>query len=180
MKDREIKFRGKIDCTEEELSEILEEYKVTCPIDEKGWIYGNLINGKTPYIVGEVIDSFYEGVNLEYWYPVKKNTIGQYTGLKDKNGKEIFEGDIVCFDGYMTADDSLGFEPNGYIYDKDSVHCVLWDNVLGGWTLNFDEDEEWKYKRDTRGLLCDQKCEVIGNIHDNPELLKTKGEIKNE
>lgn len=155
---RKIKFRGK-------------------RLSDGEWIYGDLLHNVDCVKIRE----WEADVNqIPKSYVVDENTIGQYTGLKDKNGKEVYEGDIVCFDGYMTADDSLGFEPNGYIYDKDSVHCVLWDNVLGGWTLNFDEDEEWKYKRDTRGLLCDQKCEVIGNIHDNPELLKTKGEIKNE
>jgi uncharacterized phage protein (TIGR01671 family) len=165
---REIKFRGKAKMSIEELNELGLKH-------ENGWVYGHLVMyGKTPYIVGDFIEVDSEYTVNEFWIEVISDTVGQFTGLKDKNGKEIYEGDIVCFDGYMTADDSLGFEPNGYIYDKDSVHCVLWDNVLGGWTLNFDEDEEWKYKRDTRCLLCDQKCEVIGNIHDNPELLEVK------
>jgi len=97
--------------------------------------------------------------------------IMQYTGLKDKNGKEIFEGDILSFNGYMTADDSFGFEPNGFIYDEDSKHVVVWNHQLACWELNFDEDEHWKYKRDTRGLMVQGNCEIVGNIYENPELL---------
>ena len=71
-------------------------------------------------------------------------TIGQYTGLTDKNGKKIFEGDIVAFGEYR--------------------YTVEWkqDRIGYGYTETAD-----------RMLECDgEHCEVIGNIHDNPELLK--------
>ena len=87
------------------------------------------------------------------------------------------------FDGNMTADNSLGIEPNGYMYDEGSIHSVIWNNEMYGWDLNFKEDEEWKYKRDTHGLFIgctddNEKiegvsfCEIIGNIWENGELLK--------
>ena len=69
-------------------------------------------------------------------------TIGQFTGLTDKNGKKIFEGDIVKIGSFMPGAD-------------DWVCAIDWDYSLF---------EEYKYVWKT-------KCEVIGNIHDNPELL---------
>ena len=95
----------------------------------------------------------------------------QFTGLHDKNGKEIYEGDVVSFNGYMTADDSFGIDPNGFIYDEDSKHVIIWNSELALFEPEFDEDEHWKYRRDTRGLMVNGGCEVIGNIHENPELL---------
>lgn len=81
----------------------------------------------------------------------------QYTGLHDKNGREIYEGDIVR-DGF------------------DAIHSIVWFNDLGydggGATHSgFYFDETY----DGRGGLCYHnhmtECEVIGNIHENPELL---------
>ena len=69
-------------------------------------------------------------------------TIGQFTGLTDKNGKKVFEGDIVKIGSFMPGAD-------------DWVCAIDWDYSLF---------EEYKYVWKT-------KCEVIGNIHDNPELL---------
>ena len=97
----------------------------------------------------------------------------QYTGLKDKNGKEIYEGDVVAFDDVITADDTLGIEPNGYIFGPEDREVVAWDEETAGWAFKWSEDEEWKYRRDSHGLLVDGMVEVIGNRFENPELLET-------
>lgn len=75
--------------------------------------------------------------------------IEQYTGLKDKNGKEIYEGDIVV---------------NTY-YDDGEMYKVLWvdDSVAFGME-SLDDMELYK--------LPLESLEVIGNIHENPELLE--------
>lgn len=117
------------------------------------------------------LDGNYELKNIMLWKYPEKYIIQQFTGLKDKNGREIYEGDIVSFSGNLTADDSCGLEPNGFFYDENSIHSIIWNEKLAGWDLNFDENDIIKYKRDTRGLLLDGSCEIIGNIFENPELL---------
>lgn len=81
------------------------------------------------------------------------DTLGQYTGLKDKNDKKIFEGDIV------RAKDSFFYNDGNYkiVYMKGSFIA-----------LDKDESEEVTFGKD----VSLDAFEVIGNIHDNPELLK--------
>ena len=125
------------------------------------WLYGNLIIdciGKLHVISPEY---FYEdGHHLMYDddtdQPVFINpiTIGQYTGMKDKNGKKIFEGDIL--------------------QTEDEIVVVEWHKPSASWYSKFvkylEPREHW-----WTGILCSQWGEyatVIGNIHDNPEMLK--------
>lgn len=153
------KYRGKIDCTADKLSEILEEYRdcgTACPIDEKGWVYGSLINGDKPYIVGEVRESIpYGGIILDYWYPVKKDTVGQYTGKKDMRANEIYDGDIVV----------CGVIPELEV-EKRLIGVVDYDK--SAYFISFINREPGLIKR--FGFCSFINYEIIGNIHDNPEL----------
>lgn len=85
-------------------------------------------------------------------------TVGQYTGLTDKNGKKIFEGDILSFSDRL-------------VYVNWHDYCGCWDcsyikAVKGKATLHEDRSpNKWRYN-----------AVVIGNIHDNPELLKGSAE----
>lgn len=95
-------------------------------------------------------------------------TVGQYTGLTDKNGNKIFEGDIVkdntlpitCGVGVIEFGNYETKMNSSLINDNYSYHIgfyITWDD-----TLDFREDL----------AFWNEKIEVIGNIHDNPELLK--------
>ena len=87
-----------------------------------------------------------------YHTPVIPETVGQYTGLTDKNGRKIFEGDIIK---------GKVHEVNGYRVRRGVVeyHGV-------GFIMNL-EPNSWY---DQKNIPFD--CEIIGNIYDNPELLK--------
>ena len=156
---REILFRGK-------------------RVDNGEWVVGNLIYRRiweTDICVIRVFDSGFD--NYEE-YDVIPETVGQYTGLKDKNGKKIFEGDIFKFNDevWESCYTSCGTE-----YDSWSIENYA---VVG-----FDEEtaryDFVKYKYNENSVEADLhqnhdiefadfvgELEIIGNIHDNPELLE--------
>ena len=95
---------------------------------------------------------------------VDPNTVGQFTGLTDKNGKKIFEGDILRI--AKTADDFGGYYYPPLEYPVNVV--VRWDFCAWMWET-LCEDKRYISFPDA---WCKFECEVIGNIHDNPELLE--------
>lgn len=96
--------------------------------------------------------------NVDYY------TIGQYTGLNDKNGKKIFEGDILSISNIMDGIGTYYFPPIKYPYNVE----VKWDMCAWMWkTLG-----KYEYYITFPGAWCHYECEIIGNIHDNPELLE--------
>lgn len=140
---REIRFRGK-------------------RIDNGEWVTGAYIhNSGKPFIIShEVIDWDDEFFAPEFWWRVDPSTVGQYTGLKDKNGREIFEGDIV------EAKDPYKYNSKEIFYTCEVVFTE------GAAFMLKHTYENWG----TVGIryfgLRDMELEVIGNIHDNPEQLK--------
>lgn len=113
------------------------------------WMYGSLIGNDV--IVGDIVEFNDEWFNTEWWYKVTAETVGQYTGLKDSTGKEIFEGDIVTIGNDLKA---VVIWFNGSFRFKDELSCKA------------------TYLNDIGTVIRDYDVCIIGNIHDNPELLK--------
>lgn len=84
------------------------------------------------------------------WVSVVPSTIGQYIGLNDKNGKKIFEGDIVT--GYFDHEKIIGY----IFYGEDATFFIQRNGLYG---IGLNNATDW--------------LSVIGNIHDNPELIET-------
>ena len=108
------------------------------------WLNGDLIHtttGKAPMIR-------VHGKNSAISYMVVPETICQYTGLTDKNGKRIFEGDIVVI----------------YSDEKHPVQIVFLES---SWTAVTPKYRYYRHRMED----IEDKYEVIGNIHDNPELI---------
>lgn len=95
-------------------------------------------------------------------YEVIPSTIGEYTGLKDKNGKKIFEGDIVTYEDAVA--DFEGYHDDVFL-NCGEVGISAWDGIYFTNRQTVDMSDLYESK-----TMVD--CEIIGNIHDNPELLE--------
>lgn len=137
--EREIKFRAKGEHSEE-------------------WCFGNLVDYGDGEVEIQGFDVFRDG--NDDWREIKviPQTIGQFTGLKDKNGKEIYEGDIVI---------TPLLDPIFGDIIKDAFCNAEIRFNKGSFVVSY-------YKRDHNIYISDlhDKIEVIGNIFDNKELLE--------
>lgn len=138
---REILFRGK-------------------RLDNGKWVMGFCVHHRNvAHYILDVSYGGYEDIDggffVPRWYAVEPSSVGQYTGLTDKNGKRIFEGDIVLFK-----------------WDKEHNYCHIIEFVDGEFcaTPVISRDDTWQIR------ICgeNEKFSVIGNIHDNPELMEVQ------
>ena len=172
---REILFRGK-------------------RIDNGEWVYGGYAhiysNPNTDIIVTGRMCLYEDSGELTMEARnIDPSTIGQYTGLTDKNGKKIFEGDIVRYyhhkkslvpvtdikpeeDHYGKDEESglpLAYRTTKIIRYKGHVEL---DPICGMMINLKNRCEWWRYLNYEDDLINSDRLEVIGNIHDNPELLE--------
>ena len=149
---REILFRGKrTDCWEW-VEGYLNQHRGRVIFD----CCCNAINANDYYI-----NDWTEKLDTDLYgcvYKVDPETVGQYTGLTDKNGVKIFEGDIVRY----------GTNTNRA--DNKEIHEVVFETRGGSgyFGIRISEIETWNFCLEVPAKLM----EVIGNIHDNPEILK--------
>lgn len=138
---REILFRGK-------------------RLDNGEWVYGSYY-----HCCGTAYGATFIVVNDFGFIEVIPHTVGQYTGLTDKNGKKIFEGDIVQY------------QPEYIFVPQRSVVIYCADKY------NYPAFDLEQYDYVANGLQYAHEeggCEVIGNKHDNPELLTAPPEEKED
>lgn len=88
----------------------------------------------------------------------------QFTGLYDKSGKEIYEGDIVQYQGQSFVESIIGEHP------KTHVSEIKWHEEELKWALYHHDKDDWTTNLTKSG--DDQQFEVIGNIYENSDLLK--------
>lgn len=115
--------------------------------DNGEWVEGDLSQHKTG-------KKFIKSGSALQSYQVIPETVGQYTGLTDKNGRKIFEGDILAWIDrlvYVT-----------WLKGNAQFDCNFIKHINDTKVVNFKgiEPRDWR------------NCEIVGNIHDNPELLK--------
>lgn len=135
---REIIFRGK-------------------RLNDGEWVEGNLFLPDNPDTPTQICI----GTNVvRICYDVDPSTIGQYTGLIDKNGKKIFEGDIIK---YKNTD---GIKFNGVALTV--IGKVVYNEKNASFAISGKDEIGAKHY----DYFPIKNIEVIGNIHDNPELLK--------
>lgn len=144
---REILFRG-------QTRRYGEKVRLNGEKIKSNWVYGGIFpqNGEGDFAI------IYQQKPTIKKYPVYADTVGQYTGFTDKNGAKIFEGDILAFDN---MDGSKG------------IYEVFWDGNNGKFAIaesgnrNYVDNFELFERNE-----CFKWFTVIGNIYDNPELLK--------
>jgi len=143
---REIKFRAK---------------------DSQGnWRIGNIITDgvKAVAIIQQIQNPIQNGCANGWCFSIDSETVGQFTGLLDKNGKEIFEGDVV----------KAGEHENPRIIE------IIWNERTSSWgtKYSFESDTHtiqgplFEFCETNTDLDNNPTYEIIGNIHENPELLK--------
>ena len=154
---REIEFRGK-------------------RVDNNEFIFGSLI-------VDKISDKYYISISVEesenvgeegclrvVSCEVDKDTVGQYTGLRDKNKKEIYEGDIIKFTNNI--DEIYNEEIGVCLFEQDECNFVLQRKIINAENYPVPMTISTIYLISNGTYSKDCKYKIIGNIYENSELLE--------
>lgn len=137
---RAIKFRGKT-------------------IRSKEWVYSSTISQGT---IKRKANKWFMEISENVWKGLQEGSLGQFTGLYDKDGKEIYEGDLIEVNGRLFG--VVEWHKDGYFFINDTIVGVRIDggeySPIGKMVRYFSNHGH--------------DFSVIGNIHDNPELLTSK------
>ena len=167
---REILFRGK-------------------RIDNDEWVYGSFCMDAVEQKNGRCgVDGFIRRYDFDkgkmQMHEVDRETVGQFTGLNDKDGKRIFEGDIIRYNTFNDFDChsvvKFGeYEQDGSAGEYNPRDCIGWYVEVDNFTCpDWAEDDPIyfnDYLKQQNLIEVSDECEIIGNIWDNPELL---GEVE--
>jgi uncharacterized phage protein (TIGR01671 family) len=145
--NRKIEFRGKLSHSGE-------------------WVFGSLLKIDSKYHIVTESDMYEDGHHIcqksdtPTW--VDPYTVGEFTGMRDRHGNKVFEGDVVD------------------VYDFTSAYASKYRGVVkmyrGSWCVEYEDSifDTVFHPMLFFDDFADRKTEVVGNIHNNPELLSTK------
>ena len=135
---RQIKFRGK-------------------SLKNKKWVYGDLMRNICATRIVRYKEIYNQSMHRADWeyIEVDDSTVGQYTGLTDRNGREIYEGDIIRYGEFI-------------YHVVEFKHGMFGYTLPDGWFVGYGGNSNFSFNP----LDKSKEHEVVGNIHDNPELIE--------
>lgn len=126
-------------------------------IRSKEWVYSSTISQGT---IKRKANKWFMEISENVWRGLQEGSLGQFTGLYDKDGKEIYEGDLIEVNGRLFG--VVEWHKDGYFFINDTIVGVRSDggeySPIGKMVRYFSNQGH--------------DFSIIGNIHDNPELLK--------